>query len=375
MSVFLRIDINLVAMAMLGLVFLIAGRSLDKRDLLNRKFLSTSLIIIFVIFCETVTCIINRQPLSGLRPFSILLHLCLYISAPVLTYFWFVFIHSWVIPEGTIPHKKKIVLLIPVVVNTIITALSPFFGLVFSVNSSNVYQRGPLFLVSAVISYIYLICSLILILRQKNKIMKQEFKPLILCSFIPTLGGVVQTLFYGTLLMWSSAAFSLVIVYIYLQKRMIQLDNLTGVWTRGSFDYYISQKVRKNGNEEFGAIYMDLDGLKKINDQFGHMEGDYAIKTAVQLIKDSTRTTDVIARLGGDEFIVVTDSKTKEELDSAVEKIRSTFLSYNNNKEKGYELACSIGADIFNNEYKSIEKFLHHIDSLMYENKKRNYQL
>lgn len=367
----MRIDINIAAMALLGAVFLIAFRGLERGDKLNSKFLYTSLIIIVELFLETTSCLINRHSQQWLIPLSVFLHACLYITAPILTYFWFVFIHSWIIPEGTISRRKNILLLIPIGINIILTALSPIYGLVFSVNSNNVYQRGPLFVLSASTAYFYLLYSLLLIIKQKQKIIKHEFVPLFLAGILPPLGGLIQTLFYGTLLMWSSAAFSLVIVYIYLQKRMIHLDNLTGAWTRGSFDYYISQRVKHKNNDEFGIIYIDMDGLKQINDMYGHFEGDYAIKTAVQLIKEPLRKTDIVARIGGDEFVVILDCKSKESLDKTIERINMCFIKYNEKSEKSYKLGCSMGADIFSMDYKSIEQFLHHVDSLMYENKKR----
>lgn len=87
------------------------------------------------------------------------------------------------------------------------------YNLVFFINSSNIYHRGPLFIISAGIIYFYLIYSFGLIFKQKKKIVKQEFLPLIIFGILPIIGGLLQTLFYGVLLMWSTCAFSLVIVY------------------------------------------------------------------------------------------------------------------------------------------------------------------
>lgn len=52
-------------------------------------------------------------------------------------------------------------------------------------------------------------------------------------------------------------------------------------------------------------FYCDMDGLKKINDSYGHKEGDFALKKAAQLLKNSFRSVDIIARIGGDEFTVL----------------------------------------------------------------------
>jgi diguanylate cyclase (GGDEF)-like protein len=371
MNVFLRIDINIIAIILLGAVLSIAHKRLDKSDKINILFLKTSLIIIIQIFIETMTCIVNRRPEPWFIPLAIVLHILLFTIAPILTYHWYIFIHRWVVPEQFISKKRYLIWFIPVIVNFIITVLSPIYGFVFYINSFNVYQRGELFIVSSAIIYIYLVLSFILILIQKNKIVKYEFLPLFVFGLLPLIGGLLQTLFYGILLMWSSAAFSLVLVYNFLQQRMVNLDNLTGVWTRGSFDYYMSKKIEKDKKQKFGAIFIDLDDLKKINDEYGHFEGDYAIKTAAMLIKSSIRKTDILARFGGDEFVIVLETDSLEVLERTINRINLCFKEFNKGSEKKYILGCSFGGDIFNSEYESIEEFLNHVDNLMYQNKRR----
>jgi diguanylate cyclase (GGDEF)-like protein len=209
--------------------------------------------------------------------------------------------------------------------------------------------------------------SLCIIIKNHKKIIKEENTPLILFSIFSIIGGIVQTLFYGVLLMWSSAAFSFIIVYIFLQKRMIQLDKLTGAWTRVSFGQYVLQRANHVNNwGDFGVIFIDLDGLKNIYDTYGHLEGDHAIKTAVKLIRNSLRKTDIIARFGGDEFVVVLDSITIEEINNIINEINEQFEAYNTTSGKEYKIEYSYGADIFNSNYRNIDHFLNHVDNLMY---------
>ncbi len=371
MSVFLRVDINIAAMIMLGAVLLLAYRSLDRKDNLNSKFLSTCFIILIGVMFETITCIINRRPEQWLIPFSTLMHICLFAVAPVMSYVWYIFVYIWVKPGVNLSRKKHILLLLPILVNFFITVLSPMKGWVFYITESNVYQRGSLFYASSVIIYSYLFYSLVLLFKQRKKIIKQEFIPLSIFGILPMLGGLAQSLFYGVLLMWSSCAFSLVIVYNFLQQRMVNLDTLTGAWTRGSFQYYISQRIKQNGNGGFGTIVIDLDGLKQINDEYGHLEGDQAITKAVQLVKSTLNQSSVVARLGGDEFVVILDCPSREDLNQTVMKIKSAFSQYNRTSDKRYKLEFSIGADIYNGNFSSFEQFLHHVDTLMYDNKKQ----
>lgn len=372
MSVFLRVDINIAAMILLGVVILLAYKSLDRKDSLNSKFLCTCFIIVIGTLFETITCIINRRPEQWMIAFSKLMHICLFANAPVMSYAWYNFVYIWVMPGVKINFRKHILLLFPIVINLFITVMSLTKGWVFNISELNVYQRGSLFYISSAIIYFYLFCSLLLLFKQRKKIIRQEYVPLAIFGVLPMLGGLAQTMFYGTLLMWSSCAFSLVIVYNFLQQRMVNLDTLTGAWTRGSFQYYISQRIKKKGDDRFGAIVIDLDGLKLINDEYGHLEGDQAITKAVQLVKSTLNQTSVIARLGGDEFVVVIDCTSREYLAERVNKIKSAFSQYNRTSDKRYKLEFSIGADIYNVNFSSFEQFLHHVDTLMYDNKKQN---
>jgi diguanylate cyclase (GGDEF)-like protein len=370
MDVFLRIDINLAAMVMLGAVCLIAYRRLDLSDHLNKVYLLTSCIIILEMFFESATCVLNRRTEPWVYPASNLLHILLFSAGPMLTYFWYRMLCTWISSEEKISYKKRVLLLIPVVANLVLTLLSPRYGLIFFLDSENVYHRGPLFILASVIVYSFFIYTFIIIWKQRKTVVKEELTPLLVVGILPVIGGVFQSIFYGALLMWSCAGFSLVIVYIFLQQRMVHIDDLTGAWTRGTFEYCISKRVKHRKDGVFGLVLLDVDGLKMINDQYGHFEGDYALKTTVQLIKSVLRKTDIIARTGGDEFLIILDCDTTDDLQSMIERIKSTLQQHNETAKKDYKLDCSIGAELFHSGFKDVEQFMRHVDMLMYENKK-----
>lgn len=370
MNLFLRIDINIVAFILLTMIFAIAFHQLERQDPINRIFLAVSQIIIHLLILETATCIINGRPELWLIPIANLLHILLFTLAPVSTCYWFFLFRQLIFPQETIPRKKLLLFIIPLAVNGVITLLSPLFHFVFYIDGNNVYHRGSLYLVSAVITYSYIICALLTVIIHRRKLPKQDSYLLIIFVGFPIVGAMVQTMFYGPLLIWSCSAFSLIIAYSSLRQRMVHLDELTGAWDRGSFDYYVSNRLMQE-DESCGVIYADLDRLKMINDTYGHMEGDYAIKTAVSIIRNEIRKNDIIVRMGGDEFLVMLNCNTKEELHKTIDRIDTAFMLYNKNSEKEYRLECSFGADIYDSQYNSFAQFLNHIDNLMYRNKNR----
>lgn len=370
MGTYLRIDINLTAMVLLGMVLYIAALRLDRKEPLNRLFVWTSGIVMLQLFFETATCVINRHAGDGWLFLSILLHVSLFITAPILTCFWCVFLHSWIVPEDTGTAGRRLLMAVPVVMNGILVVASVFTGWMFYFDTGNVYHRGPLFVFASLITYSYLLIGLHLIFRHRKRIVHQEFLPMFVFGFLPLFGGLIQTLFYGVLLMWSGTAFSLIIVYIFLQQRMVQRDQLTGVWSRDSFDRYILQRAEHGGRAPFGVIFVDMDGLKAINDTYGHYEGDSAIQTTVLLVRQALRADDTIARFGGDEFVIAVNCAEAADLWFVMARIEDNFRQFNREMKKPYVLECSFGGDLYDSKVENIEPFLVRVDQRMYQSKR-----
>jgi len=362
-----RVEINIVSMLVLLAVFLIAHKKLEKKDSMNKIFLVASLIVMIELIVEALSCIVNGMAGTFNIILSNVLAILLFSFAPILSYTFFVFIKQIFAPKMKILKPFQFVLILPVIIIVMLSVLSPFFGWMFYIDSLGVYHRGPIFQFGAIFTYLYLVLGLIVVCVNRKHLLKSDFLLYSIIGILPIIGGIVQTLFYGILLMWSSAAFALVIGYILLQERMIHLDDLTGAWTRDSFYYTISRKITQDPNEIFGMIYLDIDGLKAINDRFGHLEGDKAIQKALELVKNAISPKDIIGRLGGDEFVVFVECTDLISLNLTLDNIKNNFKMYQNQK---FVLECSFGADIYDNKYQNLDVFLHHIDHLMYKDKR-----
>ncbi|MDK2944118.1 MAG: hypothetical protein PWQ24_833 [Mesotoga sp.] len=99
-------------------------------------------------------------------------------------------------------------------------------------------------------------------------------------------------------------------------------DSLTGLYNRTFFDEEVS-RVNTSRNLPISVIFADVNGLKGLNDRFGHFYGDDYLKTISRTIKESCRHEDLVVRWGGDEFVVLllrTDTEMAEEIVSRIEK-------------------------------------------------------
>lgn len=372
MSAYLRIDINLFATLYLAIVFSLAYRRLDHQDAFNRVFFIGSGIMMSMTLFEAFTCLLNHNPAPWARGLSTVLHVFLFATPPLIAYYWLLLADTLTL-HGDVAHMKpNLLVMIPVWIGLAVTLLTPFFHWVFYIDQDGVYHRGPLFFVIMVIAYAYLLTGFLVLLKRRKNLIGMDFHFLTLFCLMPMIGGLVQGLVYGVLLMWASQSCSLTIMYLYLQERMIQTDYLTGAWTRHSFEYTIAQKLRSNKHTPFGVVYADIDNLKQINDAFGHLEGDSAIRATVATIREVLRKGDAVARLGGDEFAILLNVPDCEALQSVVQRISKALDAYNNQSGKPYRLSLSLGGDMFEAAADgNVDAIVDRVDCLMYAQKNR----
>lgn len=370
MDLFLRVDVNLIAFVILTVVRWIAQNHLNRHDVLNRAFLNVSLIVMMQLVFESMCVMINGVDRPYLVQLSYFLHIGLFVTAPFLTLLWYRLVRQVLDRYAKRHRREDFLLMVPMGIHFLLVVSAPLNGVVFSITSQNVYQRGPLFWLSSLITYGYLFLGLILLSLSHRKIAQQDRFPLAVFAIFPLIGGLIQTIFYGTLLMWSSAAFSLVVAYSFLQHRLVSLDPLTQTWTRQSLFNYIDQRYMKLNQTDFGMIYMDVDDLKPINDTYGHTEGDEALKTTIRLVRESIRKNDIVARVGGDEFVILFEGCEIDVLKRNVERIRKRFDAYNASAAKPYPLLCSFGYDLYHPEFTGINQLIERVDALMYQDKR-----
>lgn len=154
-------------------------------------------------------------------------------------------------------------------------------------------------------------------------------------------------------------------------RRLSLTDELTGLHNRRSFFLLADQLMRaaRRNDQSCLLFFIDLDGLKKINDAYGHEAGDLAITAAAQVLKAAFRDSDVVARIGGDEFVVLA-ADIEEPADGPIARIQALVDEFNGSDRCRYPIALSIGAvGCAPRELKPLGELLASADALMYANK------
>ena len=150
-------------------------------------------------------------------------------------------------------------------------------------------------------------------------------------------------------------------------------DELTGLLNRRGFLVIANKQVgiAKRERRNFSILYLDLNEMKKINDEFGHKEGDRALVDLSMVLKKTFRASDSIARMGGDEFTVLITEPHGPTIDKTVaQHIHDNLRIFNEKAEKGYRLSVSMGMAHYDPERPcSLEDLLARADELMYEHK------
>ena len=149
-------------------------------------------------------------------------------------------------------------------------------------------------------------------------------------------------------------------------------DELTGLLNRRGFMELGQQTidiatVLKQGGM---VIFGDMDGLKYINDNFGHDAGDRAIKAEAEILKKNFRASDIVGRLGGDEFVIVAAGLSEPRLSVIRENIEAACRAWNIVHNEGFELSISLGCAPFGSAGHNLEDVMREADSLLYEEKR-----
>jgi len=152
-------------------------------------------------------------------------------------------------------------------------------------------------------------------------------------------------------------------------------DDLTCLFNRRGFFAAATQqlKLAQRNGQKLLLLFCDVDHLKKINDSYGHREGDLALIHTADALEQTFRDSDILARLGGDEFVVLASEASTQTQDVLLRRLEKA-LKKSNSGECRYQLSLSVGVARFDPKRAvSLGELMAQADEAMYE-QKRNHQ-
>ena len=149
-------------------------------------------------------------------------------------------------------------------------------------------------------------------------------------------------------------------------------DIMTGLSNRRTGLLMLEKELERAhmDNTPLSICYIDVDNLKKVNDTYGHLEGDHLIECVASCIKTSVRETDVISRMGGDEFLIIFPGFREPDAEIIVQKICKSLDEKNIEEKKQYRYSFSYGImEMTRNSKNSVNDAIKDADEKMYKNK------
>lgn len=151
-------------------------------------------------------------------------------------------------------------------------------------------------------------------------------------------------------------------------------DPATGLYNRRGMREWLTGKKDIGGRVFF--ILADMDGLKYINDKFGHADGDFSLLTIADALKENVGWNEIGARIGGDEFLLVgVGQYSEEDVRQKLMKIKQSMAEKSVHSGKEYEITASLGFALGElGTDAEIDRLIETADARMYENKRNKYK-
>ncbi|MBR2549024.1 MAG: GGDEF domain-containing protein [Clostridiales bacterium] len=300
------------------------------------------------------------------------------ILLSAITGFWFVYVELSQGEKYIMVFKNRIIALIPAMCETLIMLIvfTLLPGVVINEELKMTTAYYILFLFVP-IGYIIVstVRSLIRALRKENYAVRT---PYLVCAFYPviiSIAGIFQVVWITAPMFCFGCTIMMLYVYIISLNDQVSIDELTRLNNRTQLKKYVVGESSKQGSEKVKryVLMIDLNKFKYINDQYGHVEGDHALKRAADALKsacaDNTLKT-FIARYGGDEFIIITKTDNEELVKELCSDIKATLIRLNDEAGADYELTASIGYASYCGDVTEFQTALAKADEALYRDKR-----
>jgi diguanylate cyclase (GGDEF)-like protein/PAS domain S-box-containing protein len=156
-------------------------------------------------------------------------------------------------------------------------------------------------------------------------------------------------------------------------RKLARVDSLTGCYNRRYGLELLDRLIKLSQRSKSSLLltFLDIDGFKAINDNFGHHEGDKVLKESVKLFKLTLREIDIICRMGGDEFLLIFPDSSLKEVSLIKSRLQKNLSRLNKTIKKNYSIKFSMGfSEYLSDKLETVDELIRIADQRMYEEKK-----
>ena len=362
----------------LVLILLLFFQMKNTLTLSSKRFINLDIMTLILLAAETIGHFGELHPDNFLFLAKIGYYI-IYALDPADYLFAILYIDCWINDDNRYAGRRLFTgaYKIFVAVNFLMVTVSTIFDLkLFYYFEGQTYYRGSLFMVRAILLLAFCLFLTVYSVIYRKRIYADYRTAIFALPTLAMIGAFLQIIFVDLDMTYASIAVGLLILFCGLQANDLDIDYLTGTLNRRGLDIKMEEHVRtaQNGGKSFSAIMLDLDRFKSINDTYGHMEGDYALKTVSEILFRVFNKGAYIGRYGGDEFCVISNVTDQAALDESVDILNDELEIWNYRGGKPYQLEVSVGKliyDPFTNM--GPKEFQIAIDEQMYKEKRKHH--
>ncbi len=371
------LEINTCCLVIMAIIFQRNLQSLD-RSLRTKTFLELLISAMVYVVCDMICGLQQNGAIILSNTMSAVMNVAFFVSSYSVTHLTFAFAECELGREWVDDFRKRMLSLIPAGILTVLTLCTLKGKFFFYIDADGLYQKGPYYMLMMPFVYCYIIFIAIHVLwmwpQKRYYALREKLKMVSSFVVFPVLAGTIQIFTPGISVICFGVTIGVIQAFTGVLETRITIDELTQINNRTKLMQYLENRFENRGRNLEKNLYfiiMDLNDFKEINDTYGHIEGDEALKQIAAVLKLSMSSYHgILAGFGGDEFCIAGEM-TELEMENLKIQIYDDLKESNQNSQKPYKIEMCMGCAKLTSDIRTIPDLINQADKELYQQKKQ----
>lgn len=379
---FMLFMVNNIFCGLLLIVMLLGSKNIFRYKLALKVFRNAIIVLLFMTLVDSMFLMIAFGIIKNVNiGFAYLFKTLYFVAGLFAGFLWFLFLE--VVLKSKFSLYRPYILLSGslVIIGIIALIINYFTHFMFNIYEYGVgfmYERKIVgFSLYYVFVYTYALISCIrchIFARKKeNYIESHKYLMFGFFALIPFIFGISQLILQNIPFAIPSVTFSIFLISIYTANDQISTDYLTELLNRRQVLLDIEKTIKGKIDDLYVVFLLDLNDFKHINDVYGHLEGDKALKyisEALTIVSSYQNHKMIVGRFGGDEFIIASHVNSVFDINKIIEDINIELENQRRKHDTSYKMEACVGYSIYNENIKDVKDLVDAADSMLYNFKK-----